>query len=96
MTKHKTLAHERNNLKTHAKALVHATGHIADASVSEVRNRLSQLLDSASESVEEVELIAKEKAKRVDEFIKENPYKAAGAAIGVGFLIGCWAARRGK
>jgi ElaB/YqjD/DUF883 family membrane-anchored ribosome-binding protein len=97
MTKHKHVAaHHHDNLKTHAKALVHATSHIADNKVTEARNKLSDLVESVSDSVEEVEHAALQKAKQADQFIKENPYKTAGIALGIGALLGFLILRRNK
>ncbi len=89
MTKHKkTAVHHHENLRHHAKALVKATGHIADAGVSEARDQLSQLIDSLSETVEDVEELAATKMTEADQLIQANPYKTAGIAMGVGLLIG--------
>ncbi len=97
MTKHKKVAaHHHDNLKAHAKALVQATGQIADAKVSEARNKLTEILESISETAEEVEHMAIEKAKQADDFITENPYKTAGIALGIGALIGYLISRRSK
>ena len=97
MTKQKKVAaHHHDNLKHHAKALVHATSHIADSKVSEARNKLTEIIDSVTETLEEVEYAAIEKAKQADEFVKANPYKTAGVALGLGALLGFLLSRRGK
>lgn len=95
MSKHrKVAAQHHEDLKSHAKELVKATGHIADASVTDARNRLSQLIESLSDKVEEAEDIALEKAREANEFVRGNPYKTAGIALGVGLLIGYAMSRR--
>ena len=54
MSKSKRMpSHQDENLKQHAKALVSATSHIAEGKVSEARNKLSELLDTAADAVED-------------------------------------------
>ena len=93
---HKVSAHHHDRLKNHAKALVEATHHVTDAKVSEARSKLSEVIDSVSEKIEETEHQVVEKAKAVNEFIKENPYATAGIAIGIGVLVGLLLSRRHK
>jgi ElaB/YqjD/DUF883 family membrane-anchored ribosome-binding protein len=92
----KVAAHHHENLKSHARALVHATHGIADSKVSDARAKLNEIIDAVSETVEEAQHMVVEKAKSADEFIKENPYKTAGIALGIGALIGLFLARRHK
>lgn len=92
----KVSAHHHENLKQHAKALVSATSHIAEGKVSDARDKLNQVMESVGEAVEDVENAVQDKVKQVDGFVKENPYKTAGIAIGIGALIGLFLARRGK
>lgn len=91
---HKIPAHHHDRLKNHAKALVEATHHITDEKVSAARGKLNDIIDSVSETVENAEHQVVEKAKRVDGFIKENPYKTAGIAVGIGVLLGLILFRR--
>lgn len=97
MTKQKkATAHHHDNLRTHARALVQATSQIADDKVSEARHQLTEILESISEKAEEVEHMAIEKAKQVDDYITENPYKTAGIALGIGALLGYLISRRAR
>jgi ElaB/YqjD/DUF883 family membrane-anchored ribosome-binding protein len=92
----KVSAHHHENLKQHAKALVAATSHIAEGKVSEARNKLNEIMESVGEAVEDAESAVQEKLKQADSFVKENPYKTAGIAIGIGALLGIFLSRRGK
>ena len=92
----KVSSHHHENLKQHAKALVKATSHIAESEVSEARNKLSELMESVGDVVEDAENAVQDKIELADNFVKENPYKTAGVAIGIGALIGFFLSRRGK
>jgi ElaB/YqjD/DUF883 family membrane-anchored ribosome-binding protein len=95
MTKHgRAGAHK--NLKSHARELVKATEHIADEKVSEARHKLSEIIESVSDAVETAEDAVMEKVETADNFIRENPYKTAAIALGVGALIGMLVLRRGN
>ena len=92
----KVPSHHHENLKQHAKALVSATSHIAEGKVSEARNKLGELLETVGDAVEDAEDAVQDKIKQADTFVKENPYKTAGIALGIGALIGFILSRRGK
>jgi ElaB/YqjD/DUF883 family membrane-anchored ribosome-binding protein len=92
----KAPSNHHENLKQHAKALVSATSHIAEGNVSEARNKLSGLLETVGDAVEDAEEAVQDKIRQADTFVKENPYKTAGIAIGIGTLIGLFLSRRGK
>ena len=92
----KASSHHHENLKQHARALVTATSHIAEGNVSEARNKLNDLLETVGDAVEDAESALQDKLKQADNFVKENPYKTAGFAIGIRALIGFFLARRGK
>jgi ElaB/YqjD/DUF883 family membrane-anchored ribosome-binding protein len=95
MTKHNRVSGQHHDsVKEHAKALVAATKHIADEKVAEARTRLSGILESASEMVEDLEERAMDKAKQADHYVRENPYQVAAVALGLGALIGFFWARR--
>jgi ElaB/YqjD/DUF883 family membrane-anchored ribosome-binding protein len=92
MKKHAKAHHEK--VSEHAKSLLAATSHITDSKVAEAHSKLSELLDSAKESVEYVEEKAAETAKQATEYIREKPLHAIGLAIGIGALLGFCIARR--
>jgi ElaB/YqjD/DUF883 family membrane-anchored ribosome-binding protein len=82
------------SLAEDAKALLTATGHVAEEKVVEARRRLAAALDKGRESWERVQERAVASAKATDEAIHEHPYHTAGIAFGVGALIGYLMARR--
>ena len=94
MTKHKKVAsHHHENLKEHAKALVRATSHIADENVTDARNKLVNLIETIGEAVENAEEATVEKIKQADAYVRENPYRMAAIAAGVGVLAGLFLCR---
>ncbi|HEY3855084.1 MAG TPA: DUF883 family protein [Verrucomicrobiae bacterium] len=64
-----------------AQELLAATAGLAEDKVVQARKRLSDSLASVRDSVVE-------NAKSVDQAVRDNPYKAIGAAAGVGVVIG--------
>jgi ElaB/YqjD/DUF883 family membrane-anchored ribosome-binding protein len=94
MKKHAKAHHEK--VTEHAKHLLAATSHITESKVAEAHNKLSELLESAKDSVEYVEERAEEAAKQATTYIKEKPLQAVGLAIGIGALLGFCIARRNK
>lgn len=75
-----------------ARALLAATADVAGEKVAEARNRLATALESGKEAYGRVRDQTVERAKGVDEIVRENPYPAIGIAFGVGALIGILAA----
>ena len=78
----------------HARALVAATGHIAEEKVAAARERLSEIVESAKDGLEYVEDKAIEGAREANAFIREKPYQAVGLGIALGALIGYAFSRR--
>src|SRR5436190_14419488 len=83
-----------NTLAEDARALMVATADVAGEKVSEARKRLAAALESGKEMYGRVREKAVEKAKAVDETVREHPYQAIAIGIGVGALIGYLLARR--
>jgi ElaB/YqjD/DUF883 family membrane-anchored ribosome-binding protein len=77
-----------------ARALMAATADVAGEKVSEARKRLAAALERAKEIAGNVRDKAVEGAKVVDQKVRENPYQAVAIGVGVGVLIGYFAARR--
>ena len=71
-----------------------ATADVAGEKVGEARKRLAEALESAKEIAGRVRDKAVEGAKAADETVREHPYQAIGIALGVGVLVGYFAARR--
>ncbi len=95
MTKSKKVAaHHHENLKEHAKALVRATSHISENGVTEARNKLIGFIETVGEYVENAEEATVEKLKQADGYVRENPYRMAAIAAGVGVLVGLFMCRK--
>lgn len=77
-----------------AKALITATGHVADEKVAEARKRLEAALEKGRDTWEDIQARAHESIKTADASIRENPYPTIGIAFGVGALIGFLISRR--
>lgn len=77
-----------------AKALLVATGHVAEEKVVEARKRLAAALDRGKETWEHLQERAIAGAKAADETLREHPYQAVGIAFGVGALLGYLISRR--
>lgn len=76
-----------------AKALLTATGHLAEEKVVAARKRFLAALEKGKETWERVQGRAIEGAKATDEAVREHPYQAIGVAFGVGALLGYLIAR---
>ena len=50
--------------------------------------RLSQTLEKAKETAQDLQAKATEKAKVADEVIRQHPYESMGVAFGIGLLLG--------
>ena len=77
-----------------ARALMAATADVAGEKVSEARKRLAAALERGREIAGNVRDKAVEGAKVVDQKVRDNPYQAIAIGVGVGILIGYFAARR--
>jgi ElaB/YqjD/DUF883 family membrane-anchored ribosome-binding protein len=77
-----------------ARALMAATADVAGEKVSEARKRLAAALERGKEIAGNVRDKAVEGAKVVDQKVRDNPYQAIAIGVGVGVLIGYFAARR--
>ena len=83
----KTVAHD-------AEDLMKATAKPSRRKLAELRNRLSQALESAKQTCQRLEEKTVEAAKATDRVIRERPYQSLGVAFGLGVLIGVLVARR--
>jgi ElaB/YqjD/DUF883 family membrane-anchored ribosome-binding protein len=59
----------------------------------ELKEKLQESIDAAKVTCRQMEDRALEGARLADKVIREHPYQAAGAAFGVGLLMGLLAAR---
>ncbi len=66
--------------------LIKATGGELSSRAREVQERLKSLLHDAQDTCERLEEQASAGIKATDLVIRNNPYRAIGIAVGVGFL----------
>ena len=83
----KVLAHD-------AEELLRATAGEAGEKIKEVRQRLSDALESARERYEDLQDQSAEKLKAADETIRDHPYESIGIALGIGVILGLLVGRR--
>ena len=76
-----------------AEDLIRATAGEVNEKTRQARARLSQTLDKAKETAQDLQVRAVEKAQVADEVIREHPYESIGIAFGVGVLLGLIANR---
>ncbi|MFO1219183.1 MAG: DUF883 family protein [Burkholderiaceae bacterium] len=78
--------------------LLRATAGSAGEHTKELRTRMQARLDEAKKSVAHLQDAAAAKARAAghaaDEFVHDNPWKAIGAAAGVGLIAGLLISRR--
>ncbi len=83
-----------NSLIEDAKALLAATGHVAEDKVVEARQRLEAALERGAETLEGWQDRAVAGAKAADTCIRDHPYHAIGIAFGAGAFVAYLMARR--
>jgi len=81
-------------LVTDSEELLHATKDAVGDKAQEVRERLTDALDTAKRTCRRLEEKALEGAKAADRTIRDHPYQSIGVAFGVGLLIGVLVTRK--
>jgi ElaB/YqjD/DUF883 family membrane-anchored ribosome-binding protein len=76
-----------------AEDLIRATAGEVNEKTKQARARLTQTLEKAKETAQELQVKATEKAKVADEVIRQHPYESMGVAFGLGLLLGVIANR---
>jgi ElaB/YqjD/DUF883 family membrane-anchored ribosome-binding protein len=71
-----------------AEDLIRATAGEVNEKTKQARARLTQTLEKAKETAQELQGKVAEKAKVADEVIREHPYESMGVAFGLGLLLG--------
>jgi ElaB/YqjD/DUF883 family membrane-anchored ribosome-binding protein len=74
--------------------LLQATAGAVGDRAHQVREKLSDALESAKRTCRKLEDKAIESAKATDKVIREHPYQSIGVAFGVGLLIGVLVTRK--
>ena len=81
-----------------AEELLKATASQAGEKVAVARERIQDSLHQAKVKLAEAEDVivqrSKQAARATDDYVRENPWQAVGAAAGVGLLIGVLIGRR--
>jgi len=92
------LSSDLKELTGDAEAMLQATAGQAGEKMEELRQRLSLALGSAKTTYHQIQAKTVAGARSADRAIREHPYEsigiAAGAAFGLGLLIGVLAGRR--
>ena len=81
-------------LVTDSEELLHATKDAAGDKAHDLRDRLSDTLESARRNCRRLEDKALEGAKTADRTIRDHPYQSIGIALGVGLVIGILVAKK--
>ncbi len=74
--------------------LLSATTGTVGEKAQEVRERLSETVESARRACSKLEEKAVEGAKATDKVIRDHPYQSLGIAFGVGLLVGVLVTRK--
>jgi ElaB/YqjD/DUF883 family membrane-anchored ribosome-binding protein len=81
-----------------AEDLLRSTANASGEGAEIARKNFSRYLDSARETLYDVEGIArkryKEASETTDVFVRGNPWQAVGIAVAAGLLVGLFAGRR--
>jgi len=88
------LVADLKRLVSDSEDLLNATKGAAGDKADEVRERLTDALESAKRSCRRLEEKAVEGAKAADRTIRDHPYQSIGVAFGVGLLIGVLVTRK--
>jgi ElaB/YqjD/DUF883 family membrane-anchored ribosome-binding protein len=87
-----------NTVVTDTEALVKATANQGGEKIAELRAKAEESLRAVKSTLADAqaELLVKTKAaaKATDDYVRDNPWKAVGAATAVGLVIGVLIARR--
>jgi ElaB/YqjD/DUF883 family membrane-anchored ribosome-binding protein len=82
------LATDLKRIVRDSEELLHTTKNVVGDKALEVRERLTEALETAKRTCHDLEDKAVECAKAGDKTIRDHPYQSIGIAFGVGLLIG--------
>jgi ElaB/YqjD/DUF883 family membrane-anchored ribosome-binding protein len=92
------LVQDMRSVIADAEDLLRATANQAGEKIAVARERIQDSLHQAKVKLAEAEAIVSERAKQAarytDEYVRENPWTAIGAAAGIGVLLGILISRR--
>jgi ElaB/YqjD/DUF883 family membrane-anchored ribosome-binding protein len=86
------------NVISDAEEVLRVTADQASEGTAELRTRMKERLHQAKDSLANLQASAVARAKAAgaatDDYVHEHPWKAIGAAIGVGLIVGLLISRR--
>lgn len=85
---------ELKRMMRDSQELLHSTAGAVGDKATEVRERLTETLDSAKRTCNKLEDRAIQSAEAADKIVREHPYQSIGIAFGVGLLIGVLVSRK--
>lgn len=92
------LAADLRQLIADAESLVAETAHNSESKIIALRERVTENLKAARHKLADVEDVIKTKTREVaratDDYVHDNPWKAIGAAAGIGLIVGLLMSRR--
>ena len=93
-TEHRQTRTDLKRIVRESEQLLHTTKDAVGEKAQEVRERLTDALDTAKRTCRDLEDKAVEGAKAADRTIRDHPYQSIGVAFGVGLLIGVLVTRK--
>ena len=88
------LVTDLKRIVTDSELLLHDSKDVAGEKAREMRERLSEAMESAKRACHRLEEKAVEGAKAADRTIRDHPYQSIGVAFGLGLLIGVLVTRK--
>ena len=88
------LVTDLKRIVTDSERLLHDSKDVAGEKAREMRERLSEAMESAKRACHRLEEKAVEGAKAADRTIRDHPYQSIGVAFGLGLLIGVLVTRK--
>ena len=88
------LVTDLKRIVTDSQELLHDSKDLAGEKAHEVRERLTDAMESAKRACRRLEEKAIEGAKAADRTIRDHPYQSIGVAFGLGLLIGVLVTRK--
>ncbi len=82
------------SLAKDARALATATAEVAENKVVHARERITQAVESGHEIYDDVRQKVTDGARAADEYVREKPYRALGAAVCAAAVLGYFFGRR--
>jgi ElaB/YqjD/DUF883 family membrane-anchored ribosome-binding protein len=92
MSSYKTVRNDMKTLVKDAQALFREAAVSTGDKAEELRSKGLNMLEAAVEAAQNAQAVAVEKgkevAKRTDDYVHENPWRAVAISAGIGLLVG--------